>query len=154
MAAATQQNVKGVHLLFQSFGGTVCDGVFLYGLFRSLPIDLTVYNGGSVQSIAALAFLGAKRRITSRSATFMIHRTMNSPQFANVSRLKAATVGVMIDDVRTEEILRRHLSLTDDKWSELNHNDLFFSGEDSIKVGFAQEVGEFSPPLGCPVYNL
>ena len=52
------QRVAHVHLLFQSNGGTVGDGLCLYNFFRSLPISLTFYNTGSVASVAAIAYLG------------------------------------------------------------------------------------------------
>src|SRR5215217_2667776 len=56
------QRVAHVHMLFQSNGGTVCDGVCLYNFFRSLPISLTLYNTGSVAPVAVVAYLGAHER--------------------------------------------------------------------------------------------
>jgi ATP-dependent protease ClpP protease subunit len=55
---------KRLHILFQSSGGTIVDSVFLYGFLKSCPVEITIYNCGSVQSGGAIAFLGAKRRIT------------------------------------------------------------------------------------------
>ncbi len=57
---ASQSNPPMVHLLFQSAGGMVGDGVFLYNYFRNLPFDLTIYNMGAVESAAAIAFFGRK----------------------------------------------------------------------------------------------
>jgi ATP-dependent Clp protease protease subunit len=65
---ATQGGVTELHLLIQSSGGMVGDGISLYNFFRSLPLDLHVYNTGTVASIAAIAFLGAKRRYTSANS--------------------------------------------------------------------------------------
>src|SRR5213080_2998307 len=80
LATASGTGVKHVHLLFQSLGGTVGDGVCLYNVFRALPFDLTLYNAGSVQSIAVISYLGAKRRKASTHATFAIHRTVGTTQ--------------------------------------------------------------------------
>ena len=74
MTGATSEGFTHLHLLFQSFGGVVGDGVCLYNFFRALPSDLTIYNSGKVESIATIAFLGAGRRVASNRATFMVHR--------------------------------------------------------------------------------
>ena len=59
---AMGQGVERVHLLFQSTGGLVSDGVCLYNYFKGLPIELAIYNAGSVASVATIAFLGVERR--------------------------------------------------------------------------------------------
>ena len=46
LSIAMGGKVQHVHLLFQSAGGYVGDEVFLYNLFRSIPIELTLYNVG------------------------------------------------------------------------------------------------------------
>jgi ATP-dependent protease ClpP protease subunit len=102
---ATQKSVERIHMLFQSTGGSVGDGICLYNFFKSLPVELNLYNVGSVQSIAALCYLGAKRRVVSTSAVFTFHRTAVSPQFAMAFALKNFAETVGIDDRRTEENL-------------------------------------------------
>src|SRR5690348_14907235 len=74
-ATASANGVTEVHLLFQSTGGVIGDGICLHNLFQTLPFDLTLYNTGCVASIAVIAYLGAKSRKSSAYATFMIHRT-------------------------------------------------------------------------------
>jgi hypothetical protein len=86
MATAINNRVPRLHLLFQSSGGLVGDGVCLYNFLKALPIPLTIYNVGSVSSIAALAYLGAEERKVSAHATFMLHRTYASPQAAGAER--------------------------------------------------------------------
>src|SRR6478609_3550932 len=72
MTLAINNGVEGIHLLFQSDGGKAGDAIYLFNLFRSLPISLTLYNAGSVASIAVIAYLGAAKRITTSNATFMV----------------------------------------------------------------------------------
>lgn len=154
IAFATQNGFERIHLLFQSTGGFVSEGIVLYNLFKTLPIELVIYNAGGVNSIASIAFLGAKKRVTSARAVFMIHKTTVSPQFASSHVLKSAADGAVIDDKRTESILRDHLKLTDEDWNALNHNNLYFTGEEAIKLGFADEIGEFAPPKGQMLYSV
>src|ERR1035438_7167886 len=84
---ASRNSVKSIHILFQSSGGCVGDGVCLYNFFRVLPFDLTLYNVGSVQSIAAIAYLGAKHRKTSAHALFQL-----LPICMSLQLLSSATV--------------------------------------------------------------
>jgi ATP-dependent Clp protease protease subunit len=154
LGIAMGMGVKRFHLLFQSDGGLVGDGVCLYNYFRTLPMDLILYNAGSVRSIATIAYLGAKGRKTGAHAAFMIHRTITGQQPATATRLEALTQSVTIDDQRTEEILRYHLTLAPEMWAKLDHYDLTFSAEEAVKIGMAQEIVEFSPPAGSRVFTV
>lgn len=152
-ATAMEAKVGHVHLLFQSTGGYVNEGIALYNYFSTLPIPLTLYNAGGVSSIGTIAYLGAQKRKVSAHATFMIHRTYRQ-EFATAARLKTATQNLVIDDQRTEAILRKHVTLTDEQWTALDYQDVMLNATDAIKAGFAQELGEFAPPFGQQVYNL
>lgn len=154
VAIATQKSVKHIHLLFQSIGGTVSDGVCLYNFLKAAPIDITLYNAGSVQSIAAVAYLGAKHRKTSARATFAFHRTTASPQAVRVGVLKSVTESVVADDERVESILREHLTITPEKWQLLDQGDLFFAADEALKATIADEIADFAPPFGSTIYNL
>jgi ATP-dependent Clp protease, protease subunit len=151
---ATQNGVKHIHMLFQSTGGSVADGVCLYNYFKTLPIQLSVYNVGSVQSIATIAYLGAKTRVANANSVFAIHRTSISPQFAMAFALKNFAETVGIDDRRTEEILRSHIKMGEDKWSHLDRSDLWFTAQEAVACGIADKIGDFTPPSGSKIYNV
>jgi len=68
-----------LHILFQSSGGTIGDGICLYNFLRKSPIEIILYNSGIVSSIAVISYLGAAKRIVSQHATFMIHRSTAPP---------------------------------------------------------------------------
>jgi ATP-dependent Clp protease, protease subunit len=154
LTIAVGMKVKRVHLLFQSAGGFVGDGVFLYNTFRSLPIEIRLYNAGQLSSAAVVSYLGADRRITTANATFMIHRSTNSPQFATSTKLQHVAKSLVLDDERTEAILRERIKLPDELWTELKYHDVYLSGDEAVKFGIADEIAEFAPPLGTQVYNF
>jgi ATP-dependent Clp protease, protease subunit len=153
-AIAGGAKVKHIHLLFQSAGGYVGDGVFLYNLFRSISIELTLYNVGQISSAGVIAFLGAKHRRTTRNATFMLHRSTNSPQFATSTKLEHVAKSLVLDDERTEEIVRTHSKFPPEFWTALLHHDLYLSGEEAVKYGLADDIGDFAPPPGLQVFNI
>jgi ATP-dependent Clp protease, protease subunit len=150
---ASVQNVKEAHVLFQSLGGTVGEAIALYNLFKALTFDLTIYNVGQICSAALIAYLGAKHRKTSKYATFMTHRTTGPAIAMEASRLKTVTESVLLDDQRTETILRQHITMPEDKW-DARDNDLWFSAEDAVKFGIADEIAEFAPPLGSKLFHI
>ena len=150
ISGAMASKVTRIHLLFQSTGGTVSDGVCLYNYLHRLPIEISLYNVGTVASVATLVYLGAKSRMTSASATFMLHRTQVSPQGATAERLQAFAKNVTLDDVRTEAILRDRLKLPDDLWDVHRVADLWLSAEEAVKYGLATEIGEF----GTQIFNV
>jgi len=143
-----------MHVLFQSSGGGIGEGVCLYNFFRTLQIDLTLYNVGTVSSIAVIAYLGAKHRKVSPHGTFMIHRTQTTTQAANTQTVKAFAESAVLFDKNTESILRQHIKMPEDKWAHFNHNDLWFSADDASKFGIADEIAEFAPPAGTKLFSV
>jgi ATP-dependent protease ClpP protease subunit len=155
LTGAMAQGNKHVHVMFQSFGGFVGDGVMLYNLFRSITaLDISLYNAGQVASAAVVAFLGAKRRVATKNSVLMLHRSHNSPQFATASKLARVVETLNIDDKRTEDIFRAHVKMPDELWTQLENHDLFLTGEDAVKFGIATELGDFAPPMGTQIYKL
>lgn len=155
IATNPSTNIKHVHLLFQSSGGFIGDGVCLYNFFRAFPVELTLYNTGSIMSIATIAYLGAKNRKTSANAMFGIHRSVMSPQAAFAGSLQAYAQALTLEDQRTEAILREHLRLPEGKWTSLQNNaDLTFLADEAVAIGLATEIGDFSPPPGSQIFNV
>ena len=149
----TATGTKRVHLLFQSWGGFVGDGVFLYNVLKKLGIEVVLYNAGQVASAASLAFLGAHSRKATANSVFMIHRSTVPADRPGVDRLKAVTANLSIDDARVEEILRTHLKLPEELWTQFSYHDVYLTGTDAVSFGMADEIGEFSPPVGAKVLN-
>jgi ATP-dependent Clp protease protease subunit len=144
-----------LHILFQSSGGAVGDGICLYNFLRNSPIEIILYNSGVVSSIAVISYLGAAKRIVSQHATFMIHRSTAPPgTIPTVERLKAAVNALKIDDRRTEAILRGHLKIPERKWSDLRHKEFWFTASDAVANGLATDIGDFTPSPGAKVWTF
>jgi ATP-dependent protease ClpP protease subunit len=153
-AMAPPVSTAKVHLLFQSFGGVVGDGVCLYNFFRSLPIGLALYNAGAVQSIATIAYLGARERKASAHATFLLHRAHTNEQAATAARLKVRTQSLSLDDEVIESILREHIQLTRRQWRHLDNHDLTLSASEALGIGLTTEIADFLPPHGTRIYAV
>ena len=154
VAIAMNGGVKHAHILFQSAGGSVSDGIALYNFFRTTPLRITLYNSGAVQSIAVVAFVGAKHRKTSRFGTFYLH-SVTGPQIAGTAvQLEAILESVKLDDLRIEAILRQHIQLPEIRWPEVRTAGSTINADDAVKYGLANEVGDFDPPPDARVFNI
>lgn len=154
-AHAIREEVKTVHLLLQSSGGFVSDGIALYNYLSNLPIRIIAYNPGGVSSIAVVIFLAAEKRIASDTATFMIHKTHASPQAGTTATtLNAIANSLNIDNDRVEIILHRHITMPEEKWSLHQHSDLTITIEEAMRFDLIHEIGNFSPPSGPSLYNI
>lgn len=137
-------------------GGNVGDGLALYNYLRTYPIDVTLYNPGTVASVGVIIFLAAKHRIVSKHGTFMVHRSTSFPIGAHsAAKLEFTAKGLRIDDDRTENVLREYLTFSDREWSDLRNNaEFWFSAQDSITSGIATAFGDFTPPIGTKIFSI
>lgn len=151
IASGIANQVTEAHVLFQSGGGTVGDGVCLYNMFTQIPLNLILDNSGTVCSAAAIAFLGAKHRRFSRHATFMVHRCQTPAQNATTVELRHLAHSAGQDDERMEAIIRESSTLSDDQWNIFHAHNLWLSADEALSAGIATEIAEFAPPKGEPI---
>jgi ATP-dependent Clp protease protease subunit len=154
-ANAVNNGVKDVHLLLQSSGGFIPDGVGIYNYLSNVPINIITYNGGGVSSTAVTVFLSGKKRIANETSTFVIHKTQGFPPAgAPATVLKAVVDSLDIDDSRTESILRKHTKMPEEKWLLHQHGTLVITAQEALKFGIVHEIGAFSPPPTGPLWNM
>lgn len=149
------EGTQTAHILLQSNGGYVSDGICLYNMLTHAPIDLVMYNCGAVASIAVILFLAGKHRIASDTARFMLHKShANAPSGARPEALKIIADGLMADDRRTETILHRHVRLTQAMWNVHASADLHLAAPDALSAGLIHEIGDFVPPAGTLIRHI
>jgi ATP-dependent Clp protease, protease subunit len=155
VATATQNGVNLVHLLLQSPGGTIGDGVSIYNLLRAVPFELHVYNTGAIQSIAVLAYLGASHRHTSAHSTFLMHiSTLTNTNPNTSAKFRAMTKYLNVEDARVDTLLRTHITMPAKKWRERQIQDLTLTASEAVRYGIAQDIADFVVPSGSQLFNL
>jgi ATP-dependent Clp protease, protease subunit len=154
LTIATQGGVKKVHVLFQTTGGYVGDGISLYNLFRVSPVEIALYNVGSIQSVGVIAYLGAAERLASQYGAFMIHRAYLSPVAATSDRMSAASGQLSLEDARTEAIFKNTAEIPQEKWEQHKYADVWFSADDAVKYKVAHKIAEFAPPPNTRLFNV
>jgi ATP-dependent Clp protease protease subunit len=152
---AVNNKVENVHLLFQSTGGMIADGISLYNYLNALPINLFMYNTGSVQSVAVIAYLAGTVKYVSRHANFMIHKShLLAPENANAARYGDLVEYLSAEDARLETILKDETSIPADKWALHASQNVHFTAQEAVDYDIADQIKEFVIPAGCQVYNL
>lgn len=151
----TVDGTQTAHVLLQSNGGYVSDGICLYNMLSHAPIDLVMYNCGAVASIAVTLFLAGKHRVASDTARFMLHKShANAPSGSRPEALKIIAEGLMADDRRTETILHRHVRLPQAMWNVHANADLHLAAPEALDAGLVHRIGDFSPAAGCVIHHI
>jgi ATP-dependent Clp protease protease subunit len=151
----TEDGTETAHILVQSNGGSVSDGLCLYNFLANSPVEFVMYNGGAVASIAVILFLSGTRRYASETARFMIHKShATASPGSRPDALNIIVEGLRADDARTESILRKHIELTPEQWGIHQYGDLHLNGRDAKTAGLVNDVRDFAPPKGAPLRNI
>src|SRR5471032_1069761 len=154
-ADMTEDHIETAHILIQSNGGYVSDGICLYNYLSRLPINIITYNAGAVASIAVILYLAGGQRYASETARFMVHKShASAPHGARPDALRIIVEGLQADDARTEQILRAHVNFSDDHWKIHAYSDLHLTASEGLEVGMVDGVVDFVPPKGRRVTNI
>ncbi len=142
---AVKMGFARIHLLIQSSGGVVGDGIAMHNYILRLPVEVVTYNIGGVESVAVLPYLAGKLRRVSKNATFLIHPTTCGMTRATADQLRAKANDSDIYDANVEEILRAFLKMPESKWAVHATGDLLLSAKDALDFGMAHEISDFTP---------
>ncbi len=155
VSSMTEAGIDTAHILIQSNGGYVSDGLCLYNFLTNAPIKFVMYNGGAVASIAVILFLSGSRRYASETARFMVHKShATASPGARPDALNIIVEGLRADDMRTESILRKHIELTPEQWAIHQYSDLHLTSRDAKTARVVNDVADFAPPRGAVLRNI
>jgi ATP-dependent Clp protease protease subunit len=135
--------VPTIKVLMSSSGGLVEEGLSLYGFIRSLPVDITIHNIGSVDSIALAVYLGAAKRLANPDSTFFMHDLFFSQPVPISNRHQAADLNVGFTGARQKvaSILRSRTKMNEEALRYLEETTIKTSAE-AQKLGIVDEVAE------------
>jgi ATP-dependent Clp protease protease subunit len=155
VSVMTEDGIERAHVMLQSNGGYVSDGLCLYNFLANSPIEFVMYNGGAVASIAVILFLSGTRRYCSETARFMVHKShATASPGSRPDALNIIVEGLRADDARTESILRKHIELTPEQWAVHQYSDLHLNSRDAKLAGMVNDVKDFSAPKGAALRNI
>lgn len=156
---AVNGGAKQLTILFSSFGGATFEGFALYHFLRALPLELTMHNIGSVQSIANVVFMAGSKRFACTPSRFMFHDfTWGSAQAETLERnqIKERTQSLDADADNFISIFKSQTSLTDKDFETLQllNQPNIITPERAKEVGIIQEITDAKITAGIPIYNV
>lgn len=155
VSGMSEAGVDTAHVLIQSNGGYVSDGLCMYNFLSNAPVKFVMYNAGAVASIAVILFLAGSARYASETARFMVHKShATASPGARPDALNIIVEGLRADDARTEAILRKHIELTPEQWAIHQYSDLHLTARDAKIAGMITDVADFAPPRGVHMRNI
>lgn len=158
MALCTQilAQVKPAHLYIalSSPGGNVAAGITLYNFLKALPIEITMHNIGSVDSIATVIFMAGVKRYACQHSRFLFHGVvfgLPKDQNFNSAQMKEHLSSLEQDEGRIKELITEKSELTA---GELD--SLFRQGETkdptfALQKRIIHDIRDFSIPEGAQV---
>jgi len=155
VSGMSESGIETAHVLLQSNGGYVSDGLCMYNFLSNAPVTFVMYNAGAVASIAVILFLAGTRRYASETARFMVHKShATASPGARPDALNIIVEGLRADDARTESILRKHIELSPEQWGIHQYSDLHLTSRDAKAARMITDVADFAPPRGVIIRNI
>ena len=148
-----------IYLFFNSTGGSIEDGIGLFGFLQALPLPLTTINVNLIASIAIVPFLAGKKRFAFPHAKFHFHDfEWNYAGAHNLTRLEYQDHTQLLSAGRGTalQILKEKTSLTEDDFESLKLMEVpLIEGADFAKErGIVQEVQYVTVPEDSAIFNV
>ena len=157
LAAAVQQGVQELNLLLATPGGSVMHGMALYNYLCGLPVTLTTFNIGNVDSIGAIIFLSGSQRFACPHATFTLHPVafgIQGGQNYEQPDLTAIVQSLEADQARIAGIYAQGSGLGLERALGLFNQQKTYSAVEAQAFGFVNEVKALTIERGARVVHL
>jgi ATP-dependent Clp protease, protease subunit len=160
IAACAQQVNQGVThltLALSTPGGGVDDGIVVYNVLRGLPLHLTTFNIGAVNSIGNAIFLAGADRFAAPGATFLFHGVgfdLNAGTRLEEKNVTDVLQGIRVGQTKIGDIINGRTSIDADEVKGLFFRQETKDTEFALQKRIISEVRDFKVPPGVPFYQL
>jgi len=154
---AIAENFDEIHLMMSSHGGHVMSGFAIYHHLRAIPIKVTTYNIGSVDSIANIIFLAGQERVATPNSTFLFHGTKWG--FASATELTKYQLAEIVDSLNAEDkrmvdVMTSHTKLTATEVGEFFIQGATKDSSFALDKGVVTRVEDISIPAGALIVQV
>lgn len=149
------QSNEPIHMFINSSGGEVKAGLMMYDIIRSSPAPIRMYCRGIAYSMAALLFASGRHgRFLLPNSELMLHEPLlSSGVQGSASSIKSISEGIWAVREKLNGILAAHTGRTLEEIGEATSYDHFFSAQESIAFGLADEIVGFDRMIGGEAYD-
>lgn len=138
---ALKDITEDVVIRLNSNGGDVFQGIEIYNYLKNHPSNITVEVTGVAASAATFIVAGADKAIMNTGTSFMIHEA-SSFAWGNKAELKKVLNALETIDDSIIAIYTEKTGQTTEQLNEWMEGEKWFTAEEAVKYGFADEVKE------------
>ena len=133
---------KPIEVIINSPGGEVSAGLLIYDCIQSSKAPMRMYCSGIAYSMAALLFAsGNNGRFMFPHSELLLHEPRLGGEIGgNVSSIQSVSESLMNVRNQLNSILAKHTGKTTKQIVKVTSSDHFFSPEDSVAFGLADEI--------------
>lgn len=158
-ACATQANagVDEVVLVLSTPGGQVDPGIMVYNVLRALPIKLTTFNVGAVNSIGNAIFLAGQERYAAPGTTFLFHGVgvdINGKVRLEEKNLTETLQGVQVGQQKIGDIICGRTSIQPEEAKTLFYRQETKDTDFALNKGIIHDVRPLAIPKGATFLQL
>ena len=151
------EGVKNVHMHISSPGGSVRTGLDFHAFLRSLPLDLTTHNAGSVDSIANVIYLAGKMRYALANSRYLFHgvkRSFDNPLDLTEADLRRYLEYTLRDHASIAHVIASRSKMTVAEIKRAFRNERILSVAEAKEREIVHEIKELPIPEGAPIFNV
>ena len=146
-----------IFLLFSSPGGDAEAGMAIYHFIKALPVPVTIYNIGIIDSIGNVVYQAGSRRLCAETACFRF-RGIEFDVDENGGVGYRQTIGsdclTKKDEETISDFMVRHTNLEHDDLDRLIRDMGTIESHEAEALGVADRVGDIVLPKGTQVTQL
>ncbi len=137
------EDKEPIHLIINSPGGSVSDGLMIYDTLQGLKSPVDMYCVGEAASMAAVLFASGKkgyRHIFPHAETMIHEPLVSSGAGGSASALKRRSDELLKTKRITSKILAKHTGRTKNEINKAISYDHYMSAKKSIKFGMCDDI--------------
>lgn len=140
-----EDECKAIDMLIQSPGGEISSGLLMYDCIQSCKTPIRMFCMGTAYSMGALLFAsGNHGRYLLPHSELMLHEPLlGSRVGGNASSIRSISDSLMETRNKMNQILAKHTGKTVKEIEEATCFDHYFSPEESVSFGLADEIVGF-----------
>ena len=132
-----------VHLVINSPGGSISDGLMIYDILQGMKSPVEVYCLGMAASMAALLFASGEKghRHIFPHAKTMIHEPLVSQGIGgSATSISRISDSILETKVLVNDLLARHTGKTIEEINRATAYDNYMNAEESIEFGLCDDM--------------
>lgn len=140
-----EDDTAPIDILINSPGGEISAGLLIYDCIQSCKTPIRMFCMGTAYSMGALLFAcGNHGRYMFPHSELMLHEPLlGSGVRGNASSIRSISDSLMDTRKKMNRILAKHTGKTEEEIEKATGFDHYFSPEESIEFGLADEIVSF-----------